>query len=373
MRKNMITNYIKKTNKARIVKFIYKKNETSKQEIAQSLGLSMPTVLQNVKELLENEIICEIGKYESTGGRKAKAISIIETVRYCIGVDITKNHISFVLLDLRGNIVTKDRKREVYEDSIEYYRNLGENIDKFIYKSNIDNAKIVGVGVSIPGIIDKESSLLIRSHILEVSNISLKKFSQFINYDTCFENDANSAAFAELMLCDKNSIYLSLSNTVGGAIFMDNEIYIGDNFKSAEFGHIIIEPKGEICYCGKQGCVDAYCSARELSKHTDENLDLFFNKVNDSDKECVEVWKKYLDYLSITITNLRMIFDCDIILGGYVGGYLDNYRIELDKSLNKYNNFEVDVTYVKVGRYKKEAAAIGIGMQCIDRFFNNLI
>lgn len=154
---------------------------------------------------------------------------------------------------------------------------------------------------------------------------------------------------------------------------MDNEIYMGDNFKSAEFGHIIIEPKGKICYCGKRGCVDSYCSARELSKHTDENLDLFFNKVNDSDKECVEVWKKYLDYLSITITNLRMIFDCDIILGGYVGGYLDDYRIELDKSLNKYNNFEVDVTYVKAGRYKKEAAAIGIGMQCIDRFFNNLI
>lgn len=46
MRKNMITNDIKKTNKSRIVKFIYKKNETSKQEIAQSLGLSMPTVLQ---------------------------------------------------------------------------------------------------------------------------------------------------------------------------------------------------------------------------------------------------------------------------------------------------------------------------------------
>lgn len=373
MRKNMITNDIKKTNKSRIVKFIYKKNETSKQEIAQSLGLSMPTVLQNVKELLDNEIICEIGKYESTGGRKAKALSIIETAKHCIGVDITKNHISFVLLDLKGNVVAKERKRELYEDSIEYYRKLGESIDEFIYKSSIDDNKMLGIGISIPGIIDKENSLLIRSHILEVSNISLKKFSQFIKYDTCFENDANSAAFAELMLCDKNSIYLSLSNTVGGAIFMDNEIYMGDNFKSAEFGHIIIEPKGKICYCGKRGCVDAYCSARELSKYTDENLDLFFYKLSDNNKEYAEVWNNYLDYLSISITNLRMIFDCDIILGGYVGGYLDNYRIELDKSLSKYNNFEVDVTYVKTGKHKKEAAAIGIGMHFIDRFFNNLV
>ena len=372
MRKNMITNDIKKANKSRIVKFIYKKNETSKQEIAQALGLSMPTVLQNVKELLDNEIICEIGKYESTGGRKAKALSIIETVRYCIGIDITKNHISFVLLDLIGNIVSKERKREKYEDSIKYYKNLGESIDKFIFESHVDKNKILGVGISIPGIIDKENDLLIRSHILEVSNISLKKFSQFINYDTCFENDASSAAFAELMLCDKNSIYLSLSNTVGGAIFMNNEVYKGDNFKSAGFGHIIIEPKGKTCYCGKQGCVDAYCSARELSKYTDENLDLFFDRLNNNDKKCVEVWNNYLNYLSISITNLRMIFDCNIILGGYVGGYLDNYRIELDNSLNKYNNFEVDVTYVKIGKYKKEAAAIGIGMHFVDKFFNDL-
>ena len=80
----------------------------------------------------------------------------------------------------------------------------------------------------------------------------------------------------------------------------------------------------------------------------------------------------YLNYLSISITNLRMIFDCNIILGGYVGGYLDNYRIELDNRLNKYNNFEVDVTYVKIGKYKKEAAAIGIGMHFVDKFFNDL-
>ena len=62
MRKNMITNDIKKANKSRIVKFIYKKNETTKQEIAQALGFSMPTVLQKVKELLDNEIIRAIGR-----------------------------------------------------------------------------------------------------------------------------------------------------------------------------------------------------------------------------------------------------------------------------------------------------------------------
>ena len=59
------------------------------------------------------------------------------------GIDITKNHISFVLLDLIGNIVSKERKREKYEDSIKYYKNLGESIDKFIFESHVDKNKIL--------------------------------------------------------------------------------------------------------------------------------------------------------------------------------------------------------------------------------------
>ena len=58
-------------NQRKIAKFILKKGETSKQEIASELGLSMPTVLQNVKELVQNGLVIETGKYESTGGRKA--------------------------------------------------------------------------------------------------------------------------------------------------------------------------------------------------------------------------------------------------------------------------------------------------------------
>ncbi len=50
---------------------------------------------------------------------------------------------------------------------------------------------------------------------------------------------------------------------------------MGETFKSAEFGHMIIEKGGRTCYCGKNGCVDAYCSAKVLSKYSDDDLELF--------------------------------------------------------------------------------------------------
>ena len=63
-------------NKRKIAKYIYHHDGASKQEIAQELGLSMPTVLQRVKELIGEGVVTESGEYESTGGRKAKALSI---------------------------------------------------------------------------------------------------------------------------------------------------------------------------------------------------------------------------------------------------------------------------------------------------------
>ena len=63
-------------NKSRVAKFILKKEESSKPEIANELGLSMPTVLQIVKELTLSGLIAESGKYESTGGRKASVLSV---------------------------------------------------------------------------------------------------------------------------------------------------------------------------------------------------------------------------------------------------------------------------------------------------------
>ena len=196
--------------------------------------------------------------------------------------------------------------------------------------------------------------------------------SQFIRYPVSFENDANSAALAEFVHRDRDAVYLSLSNSVGGAIYVNREIYAGDNFKSAEFGHMVIAPEGKTCYCGKKGCMDAYCSARVLSDHTDDSLELFFQRLEDGDDVIRDIWDSYLSYLAISVTNLRMAFDCDIILGGYIGQYLKPYMIDLSQKMAGYNMFEQDTVYLKNSRYGMEAAAVGGAMKYIEVYFEEL-
>lgn len=370
---NKITAKDKKAgNKAKIARFILHQGETSKQEISNSLGISMPTVLQDIKELVEEGIVQEVGEYQSTGGRKAKALSVIETNKYSIGIDLTANHIGFVLIDLKGNIIQKDRIRVEFENSMEYYHNISEHLEMFIDISGVNRNKILGVGVSIPGIIDKERMVLVKSHFLQVSNINLKSLTQFTKYSINFENDANCAAMAELNGTKEDAVYLSLSNSVGGSIYMNGKTYLGAHFRSAEFGHMIIETNGKRCYCGKEGCADAYCAAKVLSSHTDDDLDRFFELLNNHDKEMEKVWDEYLKYLAITVTNLRMIFDCKIILGGYVGGYMSKYMLELGQHALEYNRFENDILYLKNCQYAHEASAVGIALSFVKKYFDSL-
>ena len=80
-----------------------------------------------------------------------------------------------------------------------------------------------------------------------------------------------------------------------------------------------------------------------------------------------------MNFLAIAITNLRMAFDCDVVLGGYVGGYMDRYLGALEDKLDEYRIFGPDQNYVRTGRYKHEAAAIGAGIRFIEEYFDGIL
>ncbi len=364
---------MKRRNKIKIAKFIYHHGEASKQEIAVSLKLSMPTVLQRVKELLQEGVITESGEYESTGGRKAKALSIAAGNRFAVGLDITGNHVSFVLVDAAGNVCGKKRIRCAFVDGEGYYEGLGEMLLFFLDKYQVERERLLGVGISIPGIVDEEKRRMSQSHVLKVENYDLDKISRRIPFRTWFRNDANSAAYAELRGSRRDTVYLSLSNTVGGAIYMNGRIYKGAHFRSAEFGHMILVPEGKRCYCGRAGCMDAYCAAGVLARWSGDDLDAFFRGLEEENPVYLTVWREYLNHLAIAITNLRMAFDCDVVLGGYVGGYMDRHMGALEDKLSEYRIFDSNQDYVRTGNYKHEAAAVGAGIRFVEEYFDGIL
>lgn len=336
----------KKTiTRSRILNYVINNQITSKAEVSKNLNLSMPTVLSNINDLIAKGIIIETGEYESTGGRKAKSIGINPSYRYSVGIVITANHVGIVLVNLKYEIVKFRRVRMKFSPDASYCQDLSVLTSEFLKDTEYQD-RILGIGISIPGIISQKAHLLIKSHALQLENYSLSFLEQAFDLPVYFENDANAAMMAEDMNKYKNAIYLSLNNTLGGAFCIGGKLFQGENQKAGEFGHMILVPGGRKCYCGKKGCADAYCAASAL---TDEinSLETFMEQLKSGDEAAEEKWSEYLDMLAVLISNLRMAYDMDIILGGEVGGYLAEHMLPLGEKVMEYNGFDHDIRYLR--------------------------
>lgn len=364
---------IKQKNRKNVLRVIYEEKKISKAEISKRLGLSMPTVTQNLSELFDKELICINGTFDSTGGRKAKAIGFNADARFAIGIDITKNHISGVLINLYGEIVYSVRLRFRFEESDIYYREIAKLISHVMEKGMVGATSILGVGVSIPAIIAEDGKTVTYSSIIAATNL-YENLKDYIDFPYVMMNDANAGGYAELWHAKmvKNMIYLSLSNSVGGAVLMNNEIYYGDRMYGGEFGHMTLEINGKQCYCGRKGCADVYCNAQNLSNLTDGDLGKFFELVDTGEKKYVDEWKKYMQYLAVMINNIYNVLDCDVVLGGYVGGYMEKYLDELRRMVSERCTFATDGSFIKPCFFKHESSAVGAALYFVDKFIEEI-
>lgn len=361
----------KKTiTRSRILNYVINNQVTSKVEVSKNLNLSMPTVLSNINDLIAKGIIIETGEYESTGGRKAKSIGISPSYRYSVGIVITANHVGIVLVNLKYEIVKFRRVRMKFSPDASYCQDLSVLTSEFLKDTEYQD-RILGIGISIPGIISQKDHLLIKSHALQLENYSLSFLEQAFDLPVYFENDANAAMMAEDINRYRNAIYLSLNNTLGGAFCIDGKLFQGENQKAGEFGHMILVPGGRKCYCGKKGCADAYCAASALTDETN-SLETFMEQLKSGDEAVEEKWSEYLDMLAVLISNLRMAYDMDIILGGEVGGYLAEYLLPLGEKVMEYNGFDHDIRYLRNCSYKREASAVGAAKHFLQDFIKNI-
>ncbi len=361
----------RRINRTRIARLIAEAGMISKNEISVRLGLSMPTVLQGVRELEDEGIVEEVGEYGSTGGRKAKGMSIAENAAYGAGMDVAKGHIDFVMVSLKGKLVKKARIRLPFIREFSYYEAAGNWLQVFLEQSGVEKRKIQGVGIALPGEVDQKEKLLIRSQILGVENISFRRFEDMAGYPCYLENDVNGAAYGEFAGEKRDGVYLALNDQVGGAVFLRGSLYGGESGRGVRFGHMRLKEDGRLCRCGGRGCVDAYCSAAALLGE-DSGLDVFFERVRGRQEGYRERLDEYLGDLAVFVVNMRMAFGCDVVLGGKVGAYLKDFRRELDKKAAECDFLDSDMSFLRIGKCRQEAAAYGVAIQCAERFFDRI-
>lgn len=359
-------------NRNRVFHKIRKAGSISRPEISRQLKLSLPTVTQNLTELLEQGLICESGSIGNTGGRKAKAYSVNGRSRIAIGMDITQEEVSVVVADLTGEMIEQDKKTVYYERNDAYFHVLGDFVAEI--EAKYPKSVILGVGIAVQCIVSHDHQTALYCKSMDMHGLTAAELGRYINYPCWIYNDANAAGYAELFKWHDtyNMFYISLSDNIGGAVLVNGTLYHGDTPKSGEIGHITLRPDGKTCYCGQKGCFDAYCSAAVLRQETGMHLQEFFEKLAAGDAGCAAYWETYLHHLALAVHVVRMLFDCRIVLGGYIGTYIEPYLERLREQVVALNPFEHSADYLAACRVKQEALAFGSALPFVHNYWNEV-
>lgn len=367
---------VKRQNKIAVYRQVLRVGRITKPELSAQLRLSLPTVGQIITELMEAGLVAEDGAAESLGGRRALYyVPVLD--KLALGVDITQNHVSLALVDLSGQVVAHKRTKLVFANEPGYNDRVNAQIHSFLEENRIDPACLIGIGCSMPGIVSADRKSLRISHILKVTPEKPFSFQPDMPCQMLCFNDADAACMVECYTQNglETFAFLSLSNTVGGALVVNRNITRGLMGRCGELGHVCIDPgpQARMCYCGKRGHFDAYGSAKLLAEKVDNTLETFFARVEQGDPEMVRALDEYLDNLSILVENIVMFLDMPVVIGGYVGSFLPPYLDRLKEKVAQRDNLEFSsVGHIRLCRMKIEAAAVGCGLYFTEQFIREL-
>jgi Transcriptional regulator/sugar kinase len=361
----------------RIYRYLYEaKDFCSRQAVANACGISMPTLYQNLSGLMEEGLVRSSGEEQATGGRKAQGLDIVPDARIAVGIAVSEHHLRLIAMDLRlqelaYRVVPFELVAELSRaDSTA----LARTLESFLDENGIDRQKLLGVGLTIPGIITKDRTAIFNAPTLNLKNVEMETLIHGIPYPVHVENDASASGHAECFVRGEkeNLAYLSLEYGVGGAVMIAGEPYIGDDAKSGEFGHLCIEPGGLLCTCGKHGCLEPYISPRRIDATFGVSLEEFFAGVEQHNADYEALLYDMLRHLAIGINNIRMVLDCTVVLGGFLSEYLQPYLSVLRQYVLSGNPFMTDGSFVQLSVVPRHITPIGAGLPFIREFIEKV-
>lgn len=362
--------------RSRIYRTLYNSSGfCSKQTLAASCEVSMPTLYQNLNELMEDGLVRYSGEGRSTGGRKAQGLDIVPEARIAVGLAVSEDHLRLVAVDLRlHELAYRKLPFNLAAGLSADSSALPAIVDSFLTDNSLDPRRMLGVGITIPGILTPDHTGLFFAPTLGLRDIPLQVFTRDIPYPVHVDNDGSASGHAECFIRggDQNMAYLSLEDGVGGAVLMAGRPYPGDHARSGEFGHICVEPGGLPCRCGKHGCLEAYCSARRIENLFGVDGEAFFRGVENHDPQYENLLFDMLRHLAVGINSIHMVLDCDVVLGGFLSEYLQPYLPVLRSYILAGNPFEQDASFVQLSSLRRHITPLGAALYFVRDFVSSV-
>lgn len=273
-----------------------------------------------------------------------------------LGIDLGGTKIEGIILKSDKKPIEIERLRINTEED-KGYNQIINNIKRLVDTlENKVNYKFKKIGIGTPGTLDPETQLLKNSNSQNLNKKSIKNdLENLLGKKVNIENDANCFALAETkfgavkdqMPHAKIVFGVIIGTGVGGGIIIDNKILYGKQGIGGEWGHTIIKDDGEMCYCGKKGCVESVISGRALQKYYTSlsGKKLSFKDIYkniETDLNAKKTLKRMITYFGKGLSNVVNIIDPDIIV---LGGGLSNTNELYDQGYQELKKYVFNPTF----------------------------
>ncbi len=365
---------LRKHNCFQVYHHIYHRKQITQAALMHDLKMSAPTISQYLNELQSSGLIEKSGFASSSGGRKPSLFQIIPDARISAGLEVVSSRVLLIITNLYGEVIFKKQLMIEFSNTPSYFDTVCQWANQRIRQTVSDDGRMLGIGIAVQGLPTVEGLTGGIRH-LPGTLFRLEQLSSRLNYPCSWIHDVELAAKSEIWHNPQieNAFFLSLNRELGSALIINHSIHTGSGNFSSIIEHMCLYPGGRTCYCGKSGCVDAYCSSFALTQIAGESLDTFFSKLRLGNKSEKKIWEKYLRDLAMTIDNVRMIIRNNILLGGEVETYMTEEDIRrLAAYVEEMTIIKANDLTISRGFYGKNAAAIGGSLYYIEQFLAQL-
>ena len=349
----------------------------SRAELARTIGLSTAAISKFTSELLDAEVVREIevtGK--QTVGRPSIDLALTPDSYFMIGAHITVGRVEVVMTDILMQqvasahfTITRDIAINVLVDR------LARTIEELIGKSGLQRSRIRGIGLAVPGAVDNEGRINLFSSFSQWSNIPFADLLEaHLSLPVTLEHNAAAIALAESRYGagreHERVLYVYMGGGIGAGITYSRErVANASRGRHVELGHIVVDPDGAQCKCGKAGCLETVFSEGPLLALLGVDtvpeaglLDALMQTAHWEDR--------YQKFLNTLATTAILLLPDMIVLGGHLGVAPASFYARLEEDLAKRILVPQQRSQLHVMRtsYLSDAGAIGAACAGLEQF-----
>jgi glucokinase-like ROK family protein len=266
---------VRQINLSVIMNHLRKKAPISRAGLAQATGLNKTTVSSLVDELLQRQFVREIGFTSAGKGHPAIMLNLNPAAGFIVGCEIGVDFILVVCTNFAPEIIWRHEEHTDpsmgQQAILDRVRALLNEAIKMGYQ---DYGVLLGIGVGVAALIDQSTgTMLFAPNLRWMDPFPIRAMLQesFPQAPLIVDNEANIAALGEHYFGAAQDhdevLYISAGVGLGGGIVHDGRVFSGVAGVGAEFGHMTMDPDGELCSCGNFGCWETQVSQRALFRH----------------------------------------------------------------------------------------------------------